>query len=913
MASKSGTMSAVKLDDTHGTSITVNSDHENMAVFKKKLTNSVKADNKTYSLSYSVFIPEVKNSSPLQSVCVTGQSSDGTDSFLSLRIDNGVVSYFDGKTLFSTTVGYDENGNKLTITPNKWQVLKTVYDRMSGEFTYFFNKKPVYDDKGNIVRVHTFNNILDDEITHASISVRNTDDSDMIYIDNLWISECEILTDVKDGVTGVVLKAPIMDYNVETAKKKKYDSTLGGPVETCYINFTVNDKTFKNRRDGMTYEIEVSYFDEGYGVFTLEYDTYYETLKESEYVELQNTKEWKTYTFLLDEPYFTGDGVDFRLASWAEKMRYSNSDIVFSNLVLRNAFKRDQYKIENEGSAVGNIYYTGENPSFTTTVSNRAFYEYSNTFGTYDAVLRYSILDENKNLIKVISEKTISISPISTTTENISFDVKKYGLYYLKTEVICDKYSLYTSDETEFSYVNSDKETVNPDFGTSAQVGIFLNDVIGEEKIAKNAGIGMIRWVRGMSDVMKLTYDSSSQTLTEKGFSAWTPYEKIFKDNGYTVLNCLLAGNMIYSDQTKNGYKLHIPYGETGRDLFAKYCRYFAENAPEGTKYYEIWNEFDSPAGNKFNMNGEDYSNYGNLLVKAADEIYDVDPDAEIISVVSSHVNTHKKAIQRVKSLVGEENAAKYFKNASVHPYHWNDNPLYCESTVYGTMTNMYKHMKEIRDAYDEAGLTDTKLWVTEVAWSPHFTDYNDVRNFPDNVNIYSNFEKTFRKPITEKQQGSYIVQTYVMMKKDNLVEKFFPYLFVRQTDVRVDRDKNMGIIKSYSPKYAKVPYAATSAYLAIANLNMLLTGADYADDFAFSGGNSLAYRYKRTNGNDIAILWSALEDGESVSINLGCTEVTVYDEYGNASKRTSTNGVYEFDLTQSTIYVEGTFGKFSK
>ncbi len=911
--SAAGTMTAVKVDDRHGTSITINSDHTNKAVFKKQIKKPIKADNRTYSLSYSINIPEVKTAGSVQSVEVTGQNSAGTDSFWTMRVDNGYVRYYDGTSESGISDGYDANGNKLTVPSGKWQILKTVYDRMTGTFTYFFNRNPVYDADGNIAKARIYNSLAGDEITQVAIFVKNADDSDVSYIDNLAIAEEEILTAEKASVTGVLLKAPVMDYDTAAARKKKYDSTLGGPVETCYINFTVNNKAFTNRADGNNYEIEVEYYDEGYGCFTLEYDTYHESLKEAEYVNLQNTCEWKTYTFRLENVYFTGSETDFRLATWGEKMRYSNTDVVFSNVCIKNSSERNQYEIKSTGSAVGNIYYTGERPSFNTEISNRNYYEYSSAFGTYEAILKYSILDENKKLILVTGIEKITVNPISTVTSGISFDIDEYGLYYLRTEVICHEHSIYAVDDTEFSYVNSDRQTVNPDFGTSAQVLIFSDSVSNEESIAKNAGIGMIRWVRSMSDVMNLTYGENSQTLTKKGFGAWKKYDEIFRNNGYTLLNCLLAGNMVYSDETKNGYKLHIPYGDTGKDLFAEYCRYFAENAPAGTKYYEIWNEFDSPAGTSFNMNGEDLKNYGNLLVKAADEIYAADDDAEIVSVVSSHARTHERVIERVKSLVGEENLQKYFKNASVHPYHWNDNPLFCENTVTGEMTDMYKHLKEIRDVYDNAGLTDTKLWVSEVAWSPGYTDYNDVRNYPNNTNISDNPSLNIRKPITEKQQGSYLVQTYVMLKKNNLVEKYIPFLFSRQTDARADRDKNMGIIKSYNGDYAKVPYAATSAYLAVSNLNMLLTGAEYIDDFVFDGETAVAYRYLRSNGDDIAILWSALEDGEKVSVNLGCGSITVYDEYGNSKIRTSSDGTYEFDLTQSTVYVTGSFTAFER
>ncbi|MCI5970367.1 MAG: hypothetical protein MRZ29_04345 [Oscillospiraceae bacterium] len=75
----------------------------------------------------------------------------------------------------------------------------------------------------------------------------------------------------------------------------------------------------------------------------------------------------------------------------------------------------------------------------------------------------------------------------------------------------------------------------------------------------------------------------------------------------------------------------------------------------------------------------------------------------------------------------------------------------------------------------------------------------------------------------------------------------------------------------------------------------------------------AVCYRYKQSGGGDIAILWSAKEDGEDVSVSLGCSKITVYDEYGNASEMASENGIYSFRLNQSTIYLTGDFNVCAK
>ncbi len=741
---------------------------------------------------------------------------------------------------------------------------------------------------------------------------------------------------VNNNTTSTLLKAPLMADNTDAAKKIRFDSTAGGPEEKYYINFTVNNQNYLKRRDGAVYAVTVRYFDEGYGCFTLEYNAADESFREAEYVELNNTNEFKEKTFYLKNAWFTGEDTDFRIATWGENMRYSNFDVIIARVTM---------SIEP--------YCDRDTATFTVKISDKSFYDYSKAQGSYTARLKYSLvdengntavfLDENGNHVTEIAKNDIPITPLSTVTDTVSFKPIRYGLYYLKTEVTAEQFKVKSENLTELSYVHSDKTTVNPDYGISFQNNIYTT--AGAEELAKNAGIGMLRWVRAMKTVEKVSGKDGNATVVEvadgngikyssgNASHEWRTLEAMAANKGYTFLNNLSAGGMIYSDALVNGYKKQIPYGEIGKNLFADYCRFFAKNVfaknvPKESgesRYYEIWNEFDSGAGTTFNMNGESKEKYGDLLVKAADAIYEKDSDAEIVAMSARFINTNQLAIDRVKSLIagGNRPLKDYFKNASIHPYHWNDNPMDIKPTEgrliqkledkrkikEDDVLTIYDHMEVLKKVYNDNGLGGTKLWITELSWSPHFISkfYLD----DDENNALKPIEEY--KPITEKQQGSYLVQSYVMAKKNNITEKFLSYLFARQTTVRVDRDKNCGIIKYYKDTGNNVPYAATSAYLAIANMNMFMAGRTYADDFMFASGTAAAHKHIKENSLDLAILWSTKEEGENVSINLGASSVTKYDEYGNAETLTSNNGIYSLTLTQSTVYLEGNFTSFAE
>ena len=93
----------------------------------------------------------------------------------------------------------------------------------------------------------------------------------------------------------------------------------------------------------------------------------------------------------------------------------------------------------------------------------------------------------------------------------------------------------------------------------------------------------------------------------------------------------------------------------------------------------------------------------------------------------------------------------------------------------------------------------------------------------------------------------------------------------------------------------------------------VFMTGRIYADDFTFSSGTAVAYKYTKGNSPDLASLWSTKEKGEKVWVNLGTNSVKTYDIYGNAKTLTSENGIYNLTLTQSTLYIEGSFNAFEE
>ncbi len=179
-------------------------------------------------------------------------------------------------------------------------------------------------------------------------------------------------------------------------------------------------------------------------------------------------------------------------------------------------------------------------------ISDKSFYDYSKAQGSYTARLKYSLVNENGNTVMEISEKSIDITPLGTVTNTVSFNPDKYGLYYLKTEVTAEQFKVKSENLTELSYVRRNEE-VNPDYGISFQNGIY--SIEGAENLAKNAGIGMLRWVRPMKTVMKISgkdenaeaveiADSNNKTYSSNNPDhEWRVLEAMAANKGYTFLN----------------------------------------------------------------------------------------------------------------------------------------------------------------------------------------------------------------------------------------------------------------------------------------------------------------------------------------------------------------------------------------
>ena len=160
----------------------------------------------------------------------------------------------------------------------------------------------------------------------------------------------------------------VMNQEVERAGRKGMLMDRDGESE-MYMLFDVDDSMLYNIIDDTPIEITVDYFDEGDGFFELAYDGHNapagrnDIWVNTEYVQMTNSLEWKSYTFYTEHMRMTNraDNADFRLGVFSLKDGRSPGSVVVGSVTLRTSGYRDPLRlISVTGNKPGNIYSKGE-------------------------------------------------------------------------------------------------------------------------------------------------------------------------------------------------------------------------------------------------------------------------------------------------------------------------------------------------------------------------------------------------------------------------------------------------------------------------------------------------------------------------------------------------------------------------
>ncbi len=376
------------------------------------------------------------------------------------------------------------------------------------------------------------------------------------------------------------------------------------------------------------------------GVVSLDLEVNQDNNRASEAIVLQNTMEWKSITFILENTAFTNAlyGYDFAINNTVTGREYAFPQ----TLSVRNVSVQSVKKME--------IVPT-------------------------DGKLNYSIVDLSTDEIIYTSSEEIDMKTSATQNFTISTEIDKNSSYEIKFDI---KGSDGELDSSLFSVMPFYDDTHNEDsiFGVCTHYGLpwFYQSVDDKSYLQDVSNTGWIRDEVRWSEVEKVKGVLEIPAITDEYINAAV-------NDGIEPLLILAFGNSFYDDGGP-------PYSVEGLAAFEAYITEVVTHFKGRVSHFEIWNEYNLSWFNTTNRPPEDYVE---LLEVAYTTIKSIIPDATVIGGAMALENGEVPETWFRDVL--EAGALNYMDAVSYHPY----------STVpeYGTF---YKSINELRNIMSDYG-----------------------------------------------------------------------------------------------------------------------------------------------------------------------------------------------------------------
>lgn len=504
--------------------------------------------------------------------------------------------------------------------------------------------------------------------------------------------------------------------------------------------------------------------------------------------------------------------------------------------------------VDITGGCPGNIFHTGQKPSFFTKVKNR-------TDEDCEWKVTYTVKNEySENVWKGTD----------------SFTVKASDVWESDFSTAIDTYGLYTLD----AVFESGAQTVN--FSTVFSLANIPDKGKKNEKLSVNGGIQIASIIDDVDSVYPIIDAAGFSKSRENMFMRWWKPE--LGDDGMQekLKDELKAGQNAGVGMTYLLYGWDGSWGDIGTVEGAKRYgeeAYKAVKALKGrVKYYEVWNE---PS---YGYTPEQYAEmlrYAYLGIKKAD------PDAKVVGF--SMAGTDSKWIQRTLDALGP---GKWMDVISFHPYSFSVDP------EAGGLVEKVTELKALmrKNGYTDGKYGELEYMASELGWSTSTNHYNteedqavylvrmqllnDAYDLMDDIEIFCLYDSGLEENYHEDRFG---------LVRPAVRSKLFP-----------------------------VAYAAKPSYLAVTNFNKMVYGASFAEKADVGNDNVYAYRYKRASDGKSFLAIGTFGGDETVSLSLNADSVTVYDLYGNAQTQYPIDGSYMFRLSKRIMYIEGDFDTVS-
>lgn len=629
-----------------------------------------------------------------------------------------------------------------------------------------------------------------------------------------------------------------------------------------YIRCKIDDSFMYAVRGEYTPIAEVTYFDSGYGGFCLYYDS--RDGYKDEFVQLENSGQWKTKVFYLYDAYFA-NGLytdDFWIATNVEElMGKSSSSVIISSVKVTKSEKAAPFDISVSTGKTGNIFFEEEPIKFDILYENI-------TDHTYVFDVEYIVRDYNGEVVKSYTAKRQANSSLK---DGITFPGLPYGIY--RFEIKLTGRSIEQAYTTEFSHSRRADQT-NYHFGTN----IHYDDVIYNETdvkalsdLIKNSGFGFVR--------SSLRWHQIEQTRGVYKIPDNVKLANQYLDEiGLEMLAIVYTENRLYTSP---------PFDELNTEqmaAFQNYCKYVAEDLKDYTDYFCMLNEINLGTGGYQNneQNYVDISKAGYAGIKAGH------PNAFING--GSLAGWSRDYANKTYQL----GILDYCDSYSMHVYSHSGEP-----ETYYMYQAMPDHKKNLKN-YDTSGLK--QAWITESGWPTRAADDTSKEDISRQI-------AKQHDSASELQQAQWYARSMAINGDKSRIDKFFYYSMNDDGIDRFDIQSNFGIL--HAKEYA-VPFAAKPAYLAVCAYNDIVGDSAFVEDM-ITDGSGFANKYRKADGTEVICLWGAEYYGQNSGIYQYKTDApyaAVYDMYGNVEYLETTNGSCAVAFSNEPVYVTPAYSK---
>lgn len=631
---------------------------------------------------------------------------------------------------------------------------------------------------------------------------------------------------------------------------------------SSYIRCKIDDAFIYALNGEFTPVVEITYFDSGYGGFCLYYDS--RVGNKGEFVQLENSEEWKTKEFYLYDAYF-GNGLytdDFWIATDLDEVMGQSSDaVIVSGVRVTKSEKSAPFNIKADTGKTGNIFFEGDTVKFDVSYDNVTDKNY-----TFNA--EYRVRDYNNNIVKTYTAKKQAAPSLK---DSVTFSGLPYGVYKLDIKLIGN--NIEQEYTTEFSYSRKADE-INYHFGTNIHYDdetYTTEDAKNLSDLIKNSGFGFVRsslrWhqIEKSKGVYKIpeTVKFANQYLDEIGLE---------------MLAIVYTENRLYTSEPF--YNLNAEQ----MAAFKNYCKFVAEDLKDCTDYFCMLNEINHDTSGYLNNQQE----YVNISKAGYEGIKAGNPNAFING--GSLAGWSRDYANKTYQL----GILNYCDSYSMHIYDHMNGP-----ETYYMYTSETDHRDNLR-RYDTTGIK--QAWITESGWPTRAAD--DTSKEEISRQIAKEHDSA-----SELRQAQWYARSMAINGDKSRIDKFFYYSMSDNGIDKFNIQSNFGILRA---KNYSVPFAAKPAYIAVCAYNDIIGDAEFVGDM-ITDGTGYANKYRRKDGSEVICLWASEwyeQTGGTYNYKTNAPYVVVYDMYGNAEYIENTTGTYGVKFTQEPVYVTSAYSK---